>query len=293
VQESVADTGKEKVITRLRRGSGLRVFLQRPWFSSGAGELLGVVFKEQNFAALNETLRPYVTEWANDPIWNAPTADLTPSAANFVNVTAGPQTVHLEETGEAVEVVGYPVAYDADKGLWYADVELTNLKSYTPMMRIALARFQPKSVGDCFISRVTRADFVQPLPDRTLTIRRSKSGPLQLTVTLTGLAPSLGANQSWPVRAWIEKLAEPGQGDLGWKGVGEDTVVLAPGDNASALWKGTFFFTGMLPPNARYRLVIQETEAVYPDMAEMGDDTATPTPAAALGRTVYADVWEI
>ena len=47
VQESVADTGKEKVITRLRRGSGLRVFLQRPWFSSGAGELLGVVFKER------------------------------------------------------------------------------------------------------------------------------------------------------------------------------------------------------------------------------------------------------
>ena len=88
-------------------------------------------------------------------------------------------------------------------------------------------------------------------------------------------------------------LTEPDQGNLGWKGVGEDTAVLAPGDNASALWKGTFFFTGMLLPNVRYRLVIQETEAVYPDMAEMGDDTVTPTPTAVLGRTVYADVWEI
>ena len=139
---------------------------------------------------MNETLRPYVTEWANDPIWNAPTADLTPSAANFVNVTAGPQTVHLEETGEAVEVVGYPVAYDADKGLWYADVDLTNLKSYTPMMRLALARSNPSRWATASSRVVARTDFVQPLPDRTLTIQRSKSGPPQLTVTLTGVAPS-------------------------------------------------------------------------------------------------------
>lgn len=294
VQENVADTGKEMVITRTRGGSGLRVFLQRPWYSSGAGELLGVVFKGQNFGALDDALRPYVTEWANDPIWNSPAADLTPSAANFANTAAGSLDVKLAETGETVKVVGYPVEYDADRGLWFADVDFANLNSYTPMMRLALARFQPKSVADCFISRVVRTDFIQPLPDRTLTIRRMKSGPPQFTVTLTGLAPTLGANQSWPVRAWIEKLEIPAQDDLGWRPVGEETVQLAPGAvEAPVLWQGTFFFTGLLLPNVRYRLVIQETEAVYPLMAEIGDDTVTTTSAAAMRRTVYADVWEL
>ena len=34
-------------LTRTRSGGGLRVYLDRPWYSSGAGELLGVVLKDQ------------------------------------------------------------------------------------------------------------------------------------------------------------------------------------------------------------------------------------------------------
>ncbi len=294
VQENVANTATEKVITRTRRGSGLRVFLQRPWYSSGAGELLGMVFKGQNFGTLSEALRPYVTEWANDPIWDSPAAELTPSAANFVQSAQAPQTVKLEETDELVKVVGYPVEYDADRGLWFADVEFANLNGYTPMMRLALARFQPKSVEDCFISRVVRTDFIQPLPDRTLTIRRKKSGPPQFTVTLTGLAPTLDANQSWPVRAWIEKLEMPAQDDLGWRPVGNETVQLDPGaTGASVLWQGTFSFSGILPPNVRYRLVIQETEAVGPAVIGEIGDTTIQAAQPAVSRTVYADMWEI
>lgn len=294
VQESVADTGKEKIFTRKRPGNGLRVFVQRPWYSSGAGELLGVVFQKQgSFTTLSEALRPYVTEWANDPIWASPTADLTPSAANFTNTAAGPLDVKLEETGELVRVVGYPVEYDADRGLWYADVEFAGLNAYTPMARLALARFQPKSVDDCFISRVVRTDFIQPLPDRTLVIQQMKSGLPQLTVTLTGLAPTLAAGQTRPVQAWIEKLEVPAQGDLGWKPVGAETVQLAPGEaEGLVLWKGTFYFTGLLPPNAQYRLVIQEMEAVYPATFETPEEAAAPS-AGTPGRTVYADMWAL
>ena len=36
-----------KTFRRLRQGGGLRVYLRRPWFSSGDGELLGVVLKDQ------------------------------------------------------------------------------------------------------------------------------------------------------------------------------------------------------------------------------------------------------
>lgn len=40
-EEEGADDGK--TLTRKRRGGGLRVYLERPWYSSGDGELLGVV----------------------------------------------------------------------------------------------------------------------------------------------------------------------------------------------------------------------------------------------------------
>jgi hypothetical protein len=281
-----------KITTRTRSGSGLRVYLERPWFSSGAGELLGVVF--QKGASLSDALRPYVTEWANDPIWAGPTADLTPSDANFINSAAGPLEVTLE-TGEQVRVVGYPVEFDAQKGQWFADIEFAGLNSYTPMVRLALARFQPKSVGNSFISRIVRADFVQPLPDRKLTISQETSNPLHFTVTLTGLVPALIAVQSQPVRAWIEKQVFPTQGELGWERPAGETFTPKILDAGSALWRGEFDLLKM----GTYRLVIQETEPVYPMVLEMPDgndsppDGNVPPASASLGRTVYADTWEL
>ncbi|HOW84848.1 MAG TPA: hypothetical protein P5119_05790 [Candidatus Aminicenantes bacterium] len=96
--------------TSRRKGGGLRVYLERPWFSSGDGELLGVVLpptpgvpsglsvrertaevrtsggrtaqarpKPASRAvlaataapAVTEALRPYVTLWGQDPLWRA------------------------------------------------------------------------------------------------------------------------------------------------------------------------------------------------------------------------------
>ena len=229
-----------------------------------------MVFKQQNFGMLDDALRPYVTEWANDPIWDSPAADLTPSAANFIHTTQGPLAVKLAEIDETVKVVGYPVEYDADRGLWFADVDFAYLNSYTPMMRLALARFQPESVGNCFISRVVRTDFIQPLPDRTLVIRRNKSGLPQLTVTLTGLAPTLAAGWIRPVRAWIEKLAEPDKGDFGWQPLGEDVVGLKPSANPSALWAGTFSFKVLCCRAPRSAWSSRRRRPSYPAMLVCG-----------------------
>ena len=64
---------KEDTLTRVRIGGGLRVYLDRPWFSSGDDELLGVVLPHgqgdhpQPEIPLN--LQPYVTQCGLDPIW--------------------------------------------------------------------------------------------------------------------------------------------------------------------------------------------------------------------------------
>src|SRR5690606_32452332 len=51
--------GRER--TRTRRGGGLRIFLDRPWWSSGYGEQLAVVLAEGPVAEADEQLRALVT----------------------------------------------------------------------------------------------------------------------------------------------------------------------------------------------------------------------------------------
>ena len=55
----------------IRYGNGLRVYLDRPWFSSGDGELLGVVVPGDDaaFDTVEDALVPYVTQWGADPLW--------------------------------------------------------------------------------------------------------------------------------------------------------------------------------------------------------------------------------
>ena len=54
---------------RRRVGGGLRVYLERPWFSSGIGEQLAVVLFGHDYPAILEPAKPYVTQWGLDPLW--------------------------------------------------------------------------------------------------------------------------------------------------------------------------------------------------------------------------------
>lgn len=61
-----------------RRCGGLRVYMNRPWYSSGAGELLGVTLKPVAVPFGSdeaEVLKKFTSEWGMDPLW--------PAAATF------------------------------------------------------------------------------------------------------------------------------------------------------------------------------------------------------------------
>lgn len=57
----------------LRAGGGLRVYLDRPWFSTGFGEMLAVVLPgpEVTLADLDGTMKTHVTQWGRDPVWTS------------------------------------------------------------------------------------------------------------------------------------------------------------------------------------------------------------------------------
>ena len=196
-------------VTRRRLGGGLRVYLRRPWYSSGDGELLGAVVKHQSRRRLSNirgvpdlpnALRPYVSQWGMDPLWlSSPTSSaLVPRVSDFKNAVTSETGLTLDEvSGARVDVAGFTVGswddqgmftgYDSERELWYCDIEMDYGSTYFPFVRLALARYQPKSIkwkeGDVKLSRVVLADYAQLTPDRAASITFQSETELQVTVS--------------------------------------------------------------------------------------------------------------
>ncbi|MFN7926814.1 MAG: hypothetical protein U0Y68_02520 [Blastocatellia bacterium] len=197
-----------------REGKALRVYLERPWYSSGDGELLAVLLKAPNIP-MDDKLKPYVTQWGKDPIYasNSPRTQLkitdfkqalfnrlADSGLKFKLASDLNNGLALDELGTARQViaVGHEVNYDAARKLWYCDIELDLGASYYPFVRLALARYQPNSIDGMELSRVVLTDFAQPAPDRSISVKRSTSasGAVNLQVEISGVIPrNTWANQ--------------------------------------------------------------------------------------------------
>ena len=154
--------------TRRRVGGGIRVFLDRPWYTTGPGEQLGVILPAAG-SQPNDTRHTFI---GVDPTTaNLTTPDLrTVDPAVFTGGTLYPGITLEDNT--TVDIVGYTPALDTTRNQWYADITLDTSKlpdTYAPFARLALARFQPESEPKTFASKPILAEFVQLAPDRELT----------------------------------------------------------------------------------------------------------------------------
>jgi hypothetical protein len=175
-------------LVRTRRGNGVRVYLERPWWSSGESERLGVVFRPGPVA---DPDKPYVTQWGLDPVFDSSAPVAGPTLSAFPLASDTRSNVSLEEKGDGSDVysvAGHKVEYDAERKLWFSDIVVYAGASYFPFIRFALARFQPFSIEDCHLSRVVLMDFVQLVPDRTLDVRWV--GTNTVRVKIYGNAPT-------------------------------------------------------------------------------------------------------
>jgi hypothetical protein len=189
---------KDTPTGRQRLGRGLRIYLNRGWFSSGEDELLGIVLFPLNPSpsALAE-YREYVTQWGSDPLFDKAASSAFLSAAHFVSDPAQPQTavravadgLILAETfgpGKSnlpVRVLGFQPLWDAERKLWYVDVVLGPASAYYTFVRFALCRYQPHSLANVELSRVVRTEFAQLLADRSATLSYAAD---HIDVTLHG-----------------------------------------------------------------------------------------------------------
>lgn len=262
-------------VTSTRSSASLRVYLERPWFTSGLEEDLAVLVRPRTGGA---AVSDFVSRWGGDPAvtggGSLPAS--WPRAADFTNAAGTVTGVRLAE-GSAlrVDLVRYPVGrkagdgsligWDAERDQWYADIDVDIDDAYRPFLRLALARYQAGAPRDLRLSPVTLLDVVQLDPARTATValRRAPRVGYQADVTLTGptyLRNRLGAG---PGKTYLvhERLSDddtPGSGAVLWQEVAR---VEASGrySGGEGRWTGKIGL-GSSVGGGRHRLVIEQYE---------------------------------
>ena len=278
--------------TSVRRGHILRVYLGRPWWQSGPGELLGVVLADPPpGAVLPSPLQPFVTGYGRDPLFVSGNVKAPPALGDFpLAVAAGKSLILAEQTGTVgfADVAGHQVQWDPDRKLWFSDIEINVGNSYWPFVKLALVRYQPASLSGVEMSRVVQADFIQLGASRTATLTFPTANTVQVTVSgesylesFSTFAPSIP-----DVRAWVEtELTGVPDPDLRWAvtptGDPGTRLVGKPGPASTTTWTGTV--TLPAPRGSQpLRILIGERE-VYVQF-QSGDPTL---------RTTYLDTIEI
>jgi len=274
-------TSTSSKVESLRRGNAVRVYLGRPWWSSGEGELLGVVVYQippgVGAYGYPQNLEPFVTRYGRDPLRTTNPVRF-PTTGDFALAKATGTGINLVEAASTgpppavVDIAGHEVGFDTTHQLWYSDIEIDTSAylpiggpspsfSYWPFVRLGLVRYQPASLTGVEVSRVVQADFVQIAPDRLATL--TFPSPTKVRVSVAGVGYLTGPVQgpsrlTATVEAEIPGVTDP---DLRWTAVPKSTVSLAAVVTAGDVitWSGEVTL-----PAARgsrpFRIRIEEAE---------------------------------
>ena len=209
------EDGPWRSARHVRSGGGLRVYLDRSWYSSGDDELLGAVV--WSGGEIPQEWRKLVSQVGRDPIWDtgSPTALSTGDFADIARSETGLRLAERDD-GRVVVAVGHQAEWDAERSLWYADLRLPGPanRSYFPFVRLALARYQHYSINAATkLSTVVALDFAQLAPDRTFAV--DWLDDRSVDISLSGVAPD-GPNLN-TVEVTLETHDGTIPGDLGWR----------------------------------------------------------------------------
>jgi len=267
----------------------VRVYLRRPWWSSGGGELLGVLVATTGNGQqpLDDATALVATQWGVDPIHvGKRTADI-PDVGMFPRAVATTSGVHVPENPAiSLAVAGHPVDFDTARDLWFCDIDVAP-GGWMPFVRLALARFQPDALAGLELSSVVLADFVQLAADRSAVVMPGPKAR-QYTVQLSG--PTYygtgfpGADPLGPKATVRVQRRRPGfspADPLAWTDVSTTTLVPKILGNGDVLYTANVTVAAATF-TAGARLLFEEFEQVRTD------GLAQSAPAYGL-RPVYAD----
>lgn len=230
---------------RRERRSGLRVYLERPWFATGEGELLAVMMAAAPSQATAAEDVEWVSQWGRDPVWagrTLPARRIRPITLEAPDLALGDSGGGHPATGQlrlslplstdavpemvSVEAVAYAPAFNASRGLWFVDIAFEKTPALWPFVRLAVARYQPISIDGMHLSTAVRADFAQLPPERALTVSRTDERGIRVLVS--GAAEqydqAVARERRRTMSASLERFDPAIGGDLGWTTVAQTSM---------------------------------------------------------------------
>jgi hypothetical protein len=188
--------------TRRIRRSGVRIWLDRPWYSSGDGEMLAIITTGD--VDMSKDKPEKVSLWARDPILAGPkmanTFEVPVLSAweqRAVQLTLAPQdrpgrpighVVKQDKPGETnpdkvVNAYMFRPEFHRERKRWFVDVILDSVNTIWPFLRLSVARYQPNSIPGMEFSEVVATDFVQLPPERIGTVSRPEADEVRVSIT--------------------------------------------------------------------------------------------------------------
>ena len=274
-------------VTSTRTTAGVRIWLERPWWSSGLGEQLAVLYRTGTAQPAASQI-PFVSQWGRDPIHAAGSVVGSMNDATFP--ARQRDSIALRPPGgPIVRAVPHRVRFNRARDMWYCDVDL-ELGAYWPFVRLALARWQPNAIvaadppgtpGDTALSLspVVLADIVQVAPGRTATVTVSGTFARNVNVLVQGPSFSTTAvDRAAPVvRAHLERQLLTTNSDVDWEPLTNPEnlprtplITVASPPSRPFRWQGTLQPGAVNTSQYRYRVVIEEFEQYRTD-GEVGD----------------------
>jgi len=298
---------------RRTRKAGLRLYLERPWYSTGDGEYLGVILAAGADAPVADT----VSQWAGDPVFRQqgpavrsvlPLSDLLHATGLDDRVEPGRPVAPAvlrplvgREGQPNVWVLAYRPEFSPERELWFVDVAFDPGTAFWPFVKLAVARYQPDSLTLLHLGPVTVCDHAQLLPERTATLSRTDETHVRIAVTgpvghprEDALAPPprnadfLGqVGRSRRMRARLERFDESVGTDLGWQTVGQWDLPILGVAGPVISWAGELPLPQPIPPrtpgaSVEWRVTVEEWELLPADVELGGTGGWQP-------RIVYAD----
>jgi hypothetical protein len=290
----------DAMFTRQRLASRIRITLQPPWHSTGAGELLAVVVRPEGSGL---ELDGVVSQAGYDPIYKSfGVAGGGPYAREITSGTGQPRTLWIEDAAANVVVVPHVPRYLADEQCWVSDVSLAGPYERS-LVQLAVARYQPDSLNAKSLSDLVRADTVPVLPERTLTVTR-KAGAFE--VKLVGVVPDTRSVNR--VDMVLERCRRP----AGVPAEAVDLIGFSPQPDGVPAWIQEFFipvrpnapdasnqarkqWRATLPVRAGelYRVRVREVEFIPNSTDRESAPLQTGSAGEVNERTVFTDIVQL
>lgn len=236
-------TTAASVITVRHDGRVMRVYLRRPWYSSGMGELLGVALDGDNPPG------PYTT-WARDATIAGTGPLFGPSTTAFPRAAATAPSVDGR-----FAVAAHDVTFDAERGLWACDIVLTGAPVYRPFLSLVLCRYQPLAIAGEHASETVAIDAMRLGADRTVRVAKIAAG---INVRVTG--PDNVNRMRVTVQQADPSITDP---ELRWTDVGAPTTLNRTGTTAASVHTRTV----AVPAGTTRRLLVEDFEPVKREVA--------------------------